>query len=424
MVDHRRVQARTVALLSGAQMLSGLGAGAVLSVGSLLAVELSGSEAWAGSVTTTTTLGAAVASMPLARLAGTRGRRVALSTGLLLATLGSLTAVVAAVTGVFAILLVAGALLGVGTAVNLQARFAATDLSEPDRRGLDLSVVVWMGTVGAVAGPNLIGVGGTLGRAIGVPELSGLFVIGAGGMAGGMCLLWFGLRPDPYLLAADLAAGAVEEPAPEPGPAPSSRSLDGLRSAWRAVTTHPVASAGLIGIVVAHAVMVAVMSMTPLHLDGHGASVTVIGLTISLHVAGMFALAPVMGLATDRFGGRTVVLAGMVILLAAVLVAGLSGHDHRLTTVGLVLLGLGWSAATVAGSTMVVAHVAPAERVNVQGLSDTLMSLAGAGGGAVSGVIMAAAGFAGLGYLAGATVVLALVAIVVVAGRPVRTAGR
>ncbi|MGO1316647.1 MAG: MFS transporter [Cellulomonadaceae bacterium] len=417
MIDHRRVHARTIVLLSGAQMLSGLGAGAVLSVGSLLAVELSGSEAWAGSITTTSTLGAAIASMPLARLAATRGRRVALSAGLLLATLGALIAVAAAVTGVFVVLLVAGALLGVGSAVNLQARFAATDLSEPHRRGRDLSLVVWMGTVGAVAGPNLIGAGSALGRTIGVPELSGLFVIGAVGMAGGMCLLWFGLRPDPYLLAAELTGTGSGAPPSISGPAATSRSRDGLRVAWRAVTARPVATAGLIGIVVAHAVMVAVMSMTPLHLDGHGASVTVIGLTISLHIAGMFALAPVMGLATDRFGGRAVVLAGMAILLVAVLVAGLSGHDHRLTTIGLILLGLGWSAATVAGPTMVVAHVAATEKVTVQGLSDTLMSLAGAGGGAASGMIMAATGFAGLGYVAGATVVIASAVIAVIGWR-------
>lgn len=414
---HRnRVQTRTLVLLSAAQILSGLGAGAVVSVGSLLAVELSGSEVWAGSITTTMTLGAAIASIPLARLARARGRRAALSTGLLLATAGAIGVILAAVTGLFAILVLAGALIGVGNAVNLQARFAATDLSKPQHRGRDLSIVVWMSTIGAVAGPNLIGVGDGIAESIGIPSLAGLFVIAAAGMAAGMAVLWIGLRPDPYLTS---IAGAEPAQATEAAPGAS-----GFRAAAQAITSHPSALAGLIGILSAHAVMVGVMSMTPVHLHGQGASITVIGLTVSLHIAGMYALSPVMGLLSDRVGGRVVLGGGLITLLAAVLVAGLSASNHLLTTIGLVLLGLGWSAATVAGSTMIVANVPGTVRVSVQGLSDTLMSLAGAAGGALSGLALASLGYNGLGLVAAGIVVLTMIGLIIVSRRRVGVASQ
>uniref|UniRef100_UPI000AE0034E MFS transporter n=1 Tax=Arthrobacter sp. Hiyo1 TaxID=1588020 RepID=UPI000AE0034E len=138
-LDPAAVQRRTVRLLSTAQLLSGVGNGATLSIGSLLAVQLSGSSAWAGSVTTILTLAGAVTALPLAGLAERRGRRSGLVTGLLAAMLGAIFMIVAAATGAFAVLLLGAALLGLGTASNLQARFAAVDLAAPEHRGRSLA---------------------------------------------------------------------------------------------------------------------------------------------------------------------------------------------------------------------------------------------------------------------------------------------
>lgn len=405
----RRVQRRTLLLLSLAQVFSGVGTGAVVSTGSLLAVELSGSEAWAGSVTTTMTLGAAIASALLMRLALARGRRIALSTGLLIGAAGATGVVLAAVTGAFWLLVASGVLIGFGSAVNLQARFAATDLSATEHRGRDLSLVVWMSTIGAVAGPNLVGAGGTLAAGLGIPALSGLFVISTAGMLVGMAVIWIGLRPDPYLVLIGRQPLADEDGAVTAAPVPVG-PRPGLRQGIRALWSHPGSRAGLIGIVAAHAVMVAVMSMTPVHLTGHGASITIVGLTVSLHIAGMYALAPVMGVLTDRLGGRIVSVAGMVTLLVSVLLAGFSGDAHVVTVIGLILLGLGWSAATVAGSAMIVAATPVAERVAAQGASDTLMSLAGAAGGLLAGIALAVIGYLGLGA-ASAVVILITLAV-------------
>ncbi|HEX5997475.1 MAG TPA: MFS transporter [Jiangellales bacterium] len=408
----RRLQRRTLVLLAFAQVLSGVGAGAVVSVGSLLAVQLSGSRAWAGSMTTAMTMGAALASAALARLVVLRGRRRALATGLSVAAGGAVGVVLATVTGALWLLVVSGLLLGFGSAANLQARFAATDLSAPAHRGRDLSLVVWMGTVGAVAGPSLVGIGGNVADVVGVPALSGLFALSAVGMLFAVAVIWIGLRPDPYL-AAEGRESTTDGQSTRSTAVPVARDgqAAGVRQGMWALARYAAARVGLIAVLTAHAVMVAVMSVTAVHLTAHGASVTLVGVTVSLHIAGMYALAPVMGLLTDRLGGPAVVAGGLVTLATGGLLAGFSGAAHPLTAVGLVLLGLGWSAATVAGSAMIAAGVPSPDRVAAQGASDALMSLAGAIGGLLAGLALAVIGFLGLGIACATVVALALVAL-------------
>ncbi|MDI2033838.1 MFS transporter [Paenarthrobacter nitroguajacolicus] len=405
-LDPQRVQRRSVFLLSASQLLSGIGNGATLSIGSLLAVELSGSEAWAGSITTVLTLAAALAALPLARLAEARGRRVGLVTGLGAAMIGALLFIVAVVAQSFPILILGAAFLGLGTAANLQARFAAVDLAEPEHRGRSLSTVVWAITIGAVAGPNLIQPGAVVGQALGLPAIAGPFVFSAAGLLLASVLLFLGLRPDPLLLARRLASG------PNGTGGTGGLPVRGtVRSGLRAVRASPRALLALAAVVAAHGVMVAVMSMTPLHLQQlvggshashHGGAsentdaLVVIGLTISLHIAGMFALSPLWGWLTDKAGRLQTIAMGHGLLLLAVFIAGFGQNEPTLVTAGLILLGLGWSAATIAGSTLLAESVSPDDRVTVQGVSDTLMGGAGALGGASSGLLLAWIGYQGL----------------------------
>jgi len=396
-----RLRRRVIVLLSTAQVLSGLAAGSVVSVGSLMAVKLAGSDAWAGSVTTASTLGAAVSSLALARLAASRGRRISLVAGLGLASLGAASIVLSAVLSSFLLLLVGGALMGVGSAANLQARFAATDLSTARTRARDLALVVWMSTAGAVTGPNLIRLGAPISRLTGLPELAAVFLLPVAGMVAAMLVMWFGLRPDPLMMSrsivGDDALGTQRKHVP-------------ISVAFTTLRRHPAALAALSGILVAHAVMVAVMSMTPVHMAGHGASITLVGLTVSLHIAGMYALSPVMGILADKLGAPAVLVGGLVVVLASTVLTGMSGGSTMVVTIGLILLGLGWSASTVAGSSIVAATVTGVERVAVQGLSDSLMSLAGAGGGALAGVALAATGYSGLSMAGGVLAVAGTIA--------------
>ncbi len=406
-----RLQRRTRGTLMAGQVLAGLGMGSTLSIGAILVAEVSGSPALSGLAATMATLGAALAAIPLARLAARVGRARALATGAALAATGAAVCIAAGGLVSTPLLLAGILLIGVGTAVNLQSRFAAADLAAPATRGRDLSLVVWATTVGAVSGPNLIGPGESLGAALGLPELTGpfLFTIAAQGLAAALYLV--ALRPDPLRVARRLALEQERRDA-------AARGADAEQPA-AAVDDRAGIRLALIAIALSHATMVSVMAMTPVHLTDHGATLTIVGLTISLHIAGMYALSPVFGVLSDRLGRWGTILLGQGMLVASLLMTGLGAESEGWVVAGLIALGLGWSASTVAGSALLTDSTAPARRTIVQGRSDLLMSGSGAVGGALAGVVLALAGYSGLSFAA-----LALTAVVVGALLLTRTAGR
>jgi MFS family permease len=401
------MQRRTVSVLVVGQVLQGLGQGATLAMGAVMASQIAG-DALSGAAATASTLGAAAASIPLARLAQRFGRRPALALGAGASALGTVTTVFAAGFTFFPLLVLGFAMLGVGTAVGLQARFAATDVAEPARRGRDLSLVVWSTTVGAVIGPNLFGPGVVIADVLHLPPLTGSFMIAIAGQLAAMVIYLVALRPDPLLLARDLETHVA---APQ---GPLAQDEGSLKS--RSLLIFAIAT-----IAISHAVMVSVMSMTPVHLTHHGATLTVIGFTISLHVAGMFAFSPIFGWASDRMGRIPTILLGQLLLAIAVVVLGIGGEQTAAVTVGLVLLGLGWSASTVAGSALVSDLATGVTRVRIQGRTDMIMSLTGAVGGALAGPVLALVGYAGLAWCAGVLVIAVIVAASVT-GQRVRTA--
>ncbi|HSI25847.1 MAG TPA: MFS transporter [Aeromicrobium sp.] len=384
---------RTVGVLSIAQVVGGLGNGAGLTVGALLVKDISGSSAWAGMATVMLTLGAAAVTVPLASYAANHGRRPALTLGWLGGTIGAATCVAAAVADSLPLVLLGLVLFGSATAANLQSRFAAADVATPAQVGRALSVVVWSTTLGAVIGPNLTDPGAAVARAVGVPDLAGPMLFAAVGFGVAGALMFALLRPDP--LAGSLGG---------------ERKRGGIRQALPHVT-GPAALA-IYSIATAHAVMVAVMSLTPVHLQDHGAALRIIGLTISLHIAGMFALSPVMGWLADRAGSRATIVIGQLLLIAAVFIGGTAGdHAHGQVMVGLTLLGIGWSASVIAGAALLTRSIDPAVRTLVQGVSDMAMSLAGAFGGLLAGLVIAWFGYAVLNAAAGALAVPVIILI-------------
>ncbi len=407
-VDLEAAQRHTVRTLVVSQAIGAVGVTIGVATASLLARDISGSETLAGLAQTFQVLGTAAAAYALARVMRRRGRRVGIVMGYLMGATGAMLAVVAGVVDSMLVLLTGALLLGATTAVNSASRYAAADLATEEHRARALSVVVWATTIGAVAGPNLTGVGGATARSLGIPELTGGFAIGSVVLVVAAGWVWLRLRPDPLLLAQQ-TAGIT----PSTGPETRGRSWGRFVTVVRDV---PAVGAAVVAMACAHAAMVTVMIMTPLHMEHGGAHLEVIGFVISIHVLGMFAFSPLVGWAADRFGRSSVLVTGGLVLLVSLALCGLSpeGSSWQIFA-GLFLLGLGWSCATVAASTVIADRTPIAARTDVQGTSDMAMALTAAGGGALAGVIVGV-----LGYPALAAFAALLAGTVVVAGRLTR----
>jgi MFS family permease len=401
------VQRRTVGTLVAAQAVGALGITIGIATASLLAKEISGSESQAGLAQTFQVLGAAVAAYLLARVMARRGRRVGLALGYLIGAAGAFVAVLAGVVNSMALLLVGAAMLGSTTAANSGSRYAATDLAAAETRARALSIVVWATTIGAVVGPNLTGLSARVADTLGIPELTGPFAIGSIGMLLAALVIWLRMRPDPLFLARRLAG--------EPERAEVTGTSWGRVGA--AIRERPVLLGAMIGLSGAHAAMVAVMVMTPLHMEHGGAELRVIGFVISVHVLGMFAFSPLVGWLADKAGRGPVLAAGGGILLFALLFcrAAPPGSSAYIF-VGLFLLGLGWSFATVASSTLIADHAPLDARTDVQGAADLMMGLTAASAGGVAGLVVGSWGYHVLA-LASVSLAAAMVVAAVSVGR-------
>lgn len=392
--DTRRIQTRTVRVLVAMQIVGAIGLGVAPSVGILLAEDVTGSEALAGIARTASLFGAALFGVPLGTLAARRGRRTALATGWLTAALGAALLVIAAQASLVIPLVIGLLLTGAGTAATLQARFAATDLAPARHRGRALATVVWVGTLGSVLGPNLGVPGAALAARTGLTVYAASFLLATLALALAGAVVALTLRPDPMR--------TLQRLDPEHGQAPPRpRGMRArLRGSLDTVRGDPAARLAVLAILTAQAVMVTVMTMTPVHLDHHGEGITIIGLTISLHVAGMFALAPVVGILGDRCGIRLPLVIGLVVLVASLAVGALGQGSTGLVMLALVLLGLGWSFVNVSGSALFSARAEPRTRAAAQGGVDALASLLSALAALLGGPVMALLGFAGLNLLA------------------------
>lgn len=377
------VQRRTLRVVVLAQVVSGAGLAAGVTVGALLAEEMLGTTSLAGLAAAAMTVGAAATAVLVGRVSHRRGRRSGLVLGYVAGVLGSAGVVVAAVTGAAWLLFAALTVYGAGSATNLQARFAGTDLARPDHRGRAVSAVLVGTTAGAVAGPTLVGVTGRVAVGWGLPELSGPFLLAGAAYLAAAVVLAALLRPDPLLTARRLG---------ETGPA----------SAPATARFAPLRHGVLVGtgvMVTAQVVMVAVMTMTPVHMRDHGHGLGTTGAVLAVHVGAMYLPSPVTGVLVDRLGRRPLAVASGVVLLAAGLVAATAPPSSAsLLALALGLLGLGWNLGLVSGTAMVTDAAPVSTRARTQGVVDLAAALAGAGGGALSGVVLDLAGYTALSF--------------------------
>lgn len=401
---------RTLIIVVMSQIFGGAGLAAGVTVGALLAQEMLGTGSYAGVPAALFTLGSAGAALLIGRLSQSLGRRIGLVTGFFTGSIGAIGVVISALTHNIIFLFASLFIYGAGTATNLQARYAGTDLANSSQRATAISIAMVSTTFGAVAGPNLIDVMGRFAQSIGIPALAGPFILAAAAFTlAGLVLLAF-LHPDPFIVAKAIAdAQRMEVNSP-----PNSAS--NLNFKTTSINKQGIA-VGAIVMLLTQIVMVAIMTMTPVHMKNHGYSLSEIGLIISIHIGAMYLPSLVTGLLVDKLGRINMGIAsGATLLTAGILAAAAPTDSIRILTIALALLGLGWNFGLISGTALIVDSTTPSNRPKIQGAVDVSIALGGAAGGALSGLIVSHFGYEILS-LAGGFLSLLLIPVVILFGR-------
>ena len=384
---------RSLGSLMAGVALGSTGHIAASTVATIVARELAGTTVWSGAPGAAVVLGAAIGATLLSRLMVSRGRRAGLTMGYVVGVTGALMATLAIISRSLPLLLLGTILIGFGNSSNQLSRYVAADLFPVARRASAIGLVVWAATFGAVLGPNLVGWAGEFGESIGLPALAGAYLVPMVFVGGAAILSFAMLRPDPYALA---DGSEHQELASQPGETSIGRIL-----------RQPHVPAAVMALVAGQVVMVLIMTMTPLHMIDNGHGLAAVGFVLSGHTFGMFALSPISGRLTDRFGSPTVVAAGLSVTgFAAILSAVAPPDGGPLLFIALFLLGYGWNLGYVAGSALLTHGLELAERTRLQGLTDALIWSSAAAASLGSGLVVAVAGFTSLGLLGAAIVVV------------------
>ncbi|MCY7978964.1 MFS transporter [Bacillus inaquosorum] len=391
---------RTLFVVSISQIFGGAGLAAGVTVGALIAQQMLGTDAFAGLPSALFTLGSAGSALFVGRLSQRYGRRTGLSAGFVIGGLGAIGVIIAAIINSIFLLFTSLLIYGAGTATNLQARYAGTDLANNKQRATAVSITMVFTTFGAVAGPSLVNVMGNFALSIGVPSLAGPFILAAAAYILAGVVLFIMLRPDPLVIARTIEATNQE---------PSDKG-------HLETTEHTENKRGIIVgaaiMVLTQIVMVAIMTMTPVHMSHHGHGLGAVGLVIGFHIGAMYLPSLVTGVLVDKLGRTAMAIAsGTTLLLAGLMAAFAPGDSMVLLVIALSLLGLGWNFGLISGTALIVDSTETATRAKTQGTVDVLIALSGAAGGALSGMIVAGSSFLTLSFTGG---ILSLLLIPVV----------
>ncbi|MFC4304311.1 MFS transporter [Cohnella boryungensis] len=400
----RQLHVKTMKVVILSQILAGSGLAAGITVGALLAQDMIGSDSYAGVPTALFTLGSAGAAFGIGRLSQRWGRRPGLAIGFITGGLGAIGVVLSALVDSIPLLFLSMLLYGAGTATNLQARYAGTDLALPAHRAKAISMAMVFTTFGAVAGPNLVNLTGRLTTSWGAPSLSGPFMLAAVAyIAAGLILLIF-LRPDPFIVAKAVAEGQRVKAIP---------NQEKLSHAQENTISKKGIAIGATVMVLTQIVMIAIMTMTPVHMQHHGHGLGEVGIVIGIHVAAMYLPSLITGVLVDKFGHIIMsYVSGFTLLLSGLLAAFAPGDSMGLLVLALALLGLGWNFGMISGTAAIVDATPQQVRAKTQGTVDVLIALGGASGGALSGMVVAQSSYTTLS-LAGAFLSLLLIPVVV-----------
>ena len=381
-LEIEKVYKRTLWIIIASQIFGGAGLAAGVTVGALLAKDLIGNDAVTGLPSALFTLGSALAAFTVGHISQRKGRRLGLAFGFLLGSVGAVGVIVAATLEILPLLFFSLFLYGAGTATNLQARYAGTDLATPQTRGKAISLAMVFTTIGAVAGPNLVEPTGKLAIALGLPPLTGPFLVAALAYSLAGIIIFLLLKPDPLLIARKME---------------KKQNIE-----QEAKLNRPLVFLGTTVMVITQIIMVAIMTMTPIHMTHHGHSLSAVGIVIGLHIAAMYLPSLITGSLVDKFGRPVMIIAASVTLFLAGVIATFSTPSSMFgITIALILLGLGWNFGLISGTALIIDGTSLATRAKVQGTSDVFIAIFGASAGLLSGVFMAMSSFGTLAFVGG-----------------------
>ncbi|MGK9185307.1 MFS transporter [Priestia filamentosa] len=403
----KQLYRKTLIIVVLSQIFGGAGLAAGITVGALLAQDMLGTESAAGIPSALFTLGSAGAALLIGLLSQRFSRRAGLATGFLVGGLGAIGIIIAAVINNVVLLFVSLLIYGAGTASNLQARYAGADLATDKQRATAASMAMVSTTFGAVAGPNLVDVMGEFAYSIGIPTLAGPFILAATAFIIAGLVLFIFMRPDPLVVSTAIANVQKKNDTFQ-----GKKNSENLKMNKREIVV------GATVMILTQFVMVAIMTMTPIHMGHHGHNLKEVGLVIGFHIGAMYFPSLITGLLVDKVGRTTMAVASAATLLTSGMLAAFAPADSMVFLIcALVLLGIGWNFGLISGTALVVDATHPSIRAKTQGSVDVLIALSGATGGALSGMVVAHSSYAVLS-ISGAILSLLLIPVVV---RPRKT---
>lgn len=302
---------RQVFLLACAQALFQTVSVAVMTVGGL-AGTLIADRADLGTVPIASMfMGTAVAMFPASSWMARRGRRAGFLLGALLGVLGSLIAAYGVWKASLAVMAVGTFLIGSYQSFAQFYRFAASEVADDAFRPKAISLVLAGGVIAALLGP-------TVGR-IGGPLLPTLYV--------GSFLILAVVSATAAVVLLSLRMPNVQADHADPR----------LGRHWWKVVSQPVYLVALFGAATGYGVMILAMTATPLAMLHHHHNLSTASTVIQLHVLGMFLPSFFTGTLIARLGVLKVMLAGVVTLMAHVLMTW-TGTSFQSFATSLVLL--------------------------------------------------------------------------------------
>jgi len=374
---------------------------AIIATVTLLSVNaalLSGSDSLSGVPTTVGLIARAGIAVPIGWLMDRAGRRIGMALGYMLGIVGMLVGILSVQAASFALLCLSAAIIGMNNATSQQARFVASEVWAPPDRARIFGLIVFAGTVGAIGGPLLVGPASVWAEMLGLAANSGPYLAGVLFLVVAVAMTLFLLRPDPLVLGRryDMPDDPGRAVAVEARPAP-------------AIFAEHTVQLAVASMVVGQLVMTLIMVITPVHMHHENHSNGDISLVFMAHTLGMFGFAFVTGWLIGKLGARPMIVFGAALLVLSSVLSALAGNLLSLA-IALFVLGLGWNFCFVAGSALLTGALHPIERGRIQGANDMLVAMASGMGSLATGAIFMTGGMLSVSAV-GLALTLAFVAL-------------